>query len=138
MLSMLDRHAVQELLRAGVTLGAIARQVGVSRRTIRRIRREGPITSTVPRSKRPGRPGVRGATRERLRALVVEEPTLPPGELWRRLREEGTPLGLSTVYRLLAEVRTTLPTELLVRFEGVAGEFAAHRGASRSPRRSAG
>lgn len=45
MLSMLDRHAVQELLRAGVTLGAIARQFGVSRRTIRRIKREGPITA---------------------------------------------------------------------------------------------
>jgi len=33
MLSMLDRHAVLELLRAGLTLGAIARQVGVSRCT---------------------------------------------------------------------------------------------------------
>lgn len=124
MLSMLDRHAVQELLRAGVPLGAIARQFGVSRRTIRRIRREAPITSPVPRTRRPGRPGVRIATRERLRALMIAEPTLPPGELWRRLRDEGTPLGLSTVYRLLAEVRATLPAELMVRFEGVAGEFA--------------
>ncbi|HEX2648079.1 MAG TPA: IS21 family transposase [Candidatus Dormibacteraeota bacterium] len=121
---MLDRHAVQELLRAGVTLGAIARQFGVSRRTIRRIKREAPITSTVVQTTRPGRPGVSVATRERLRALVIDEPQLPPGELWRRLREEGTPLGLSTVYRLLAAVRATLPAELMVRFEGVAGEFA--------------
>ncbi len=124
MLSMLDRHAVHELVRAGVPLGAIARQLGVSRRTIRRIKREAPITSTVLPAKRPGRPGVRGAIRERLQALVVAEPTLPPGELWRRLRDEDTPLGLSTVYRLLTEVRATLPAELLVRFEGVAGEFA--------------
>jgi transposase len=124
MLSMLDRHAVHELVRAGVPLGAIARQLGVSRRTIRRIRREAPITSTVPTTRGPGRPGVRVATRERLRALVLAEPTLPPGELWRRLRDADTPLGLSTVYRLLAELRATLPTELLVRFEGVAGEFA--------------
>jgi len=124
MLSMLDRHAVHELVRAGVSLGAIARQLGVSRRTIRRIKREAPITSTALPAKRPGRPGVRGAIRERLRALVLAEPTLPPGELWRRLRDDDTPLGLSTVYRLLTEVRATLPAELLVRFEGVAGEFA--------------
>ncbi len=125
MLSMLDRHAVQELLRAGLTLGAIARQVGVSRRTIRRIKREAPITSaTAPPIGRSGRPGVHPAIRARLRELVVAEPTLPPGELWRRLREEGTPLGLSTVYRVLAAVRATLPAELMVRFEGLAGEFA--------------
>jgi len=123
MLSMLDRHAVHELVRAGVPLGAIARQLGVSRRTIRRIKREAPITSTLP-AKRPGRPGVRSAIRERLQALILAEPTLPPGELWRRLRDDDTPLGLSTVYRLLTEVRATLPAELLVRFEGVAGEFA--------------
>ena len=87
MLSMLDRHAVQELLRAGLTLGAIARQVGVSRRTIRRIKREAPITSaTAPPIGRSGRPGVRPAIRARLRELVVAEPTLPPGELWRQCR----------------------------------------------------
>src|SRR5258708_38296953 len=121
MLSMLDRHAVHELVRAGVPLGSIARQLGVSRRTIRRIKREAPITSPALPAKRPGRPGVRSAIRERLQALVVAEPTLPPGELWRRLRDDDTPLGLSTVYRLLAEGRATLPAELLVRFEGVAG-----------------
>ncbi len=121
---MLDRHAVQELVRAGVPLGAIARQLGVSRRTIRRIKREAPITSPVPASLRPGRPGVSVALRARLRALLADEPALPPGEVWRRLREEGTPLGLSTVYRVLTGVRATLPAALLVRFEGVAGEFA--------------
>jgi hypothetical protein len=40
------------------------------------------------------------------------------------MREEGTPLGLSTVYRLLASVRARIPASLQVRFEGVAGEFA--------------
>jgi transposase len=124
MLSMLDRHAVQELVRAGVSLGAIARQLGVSRRTIRRIKREAPITSPTRPAPRPGRPRVSDTTRERVRVLLVEEPALPPGEVWRRLREAGTPLGLSTVYRLLAGVRATLPADLLVRFEGVAGEFA--------------
>jgi transposase len=57
-------------------------------------------------------------------AWVEDEPTLPPGEIARRLREQGTPLGLSTVYRLVQRARRTLPQALLVRFEGMAGEFA--------------
>jgi transposase len=124
MLSMLDRHAVQKLLQAGLTLGAVARQLGVSRRTIRRIKREAPVTSTGPAGARVGRPGVPDTVRERVTALLTEEPGLPPGEVWRRLRDEGRPLGLSTLYRLLTQVRATLPADLLVRFEGVAGEFA--------------
>ena len=38
---MLDRHAVQELVRAGVTARVIAKQFGVSVRTVRRILRGG-------------------------------------------------------------------------------------------------
>src|ERR1043166_7106583 len=37
---------------------------------------------------------------------------------------KGHRWALSTVYRALAAVRATIPTELLVRFEGVAGEVA--------------
>ena len=37
---MLDRHAVQELLRGGVTTRVIGKQLGVSVRTVRRILRE--------------------------------------------------------------------------------------------------
>jgi transposase len=125
---MLDRHAVQELVRAEVTAREIAMQLGVSVRTVRRIVREGVVESgddIVARSAREiGRPRVTDATRARVRALVLEDPERPPGELCRLLREEGTPLGLSTVYRVLAGVRATIPTALQVRFEGVAGEFA--------------
>jgi transposase len=56
--------------------------------------------------------------------LVLEDPERPPGEICRLLKEEGTPLGLSTVYRVLAGVRATIPAAIQVRFEGVAGEFA--------------
>ena len=127
---MLNRHAVQQLLEAGVSPRAIAQQVGVSRRTVERIRGEGPITSTpdgvLQRAKDHGvgRPGVTEALRARVHALVLEDRERPPGEICRLLRDEGTPLGLSTVYRVLAGVRATLPVELQVRFEGVAGEFA--------------
>ncbi len=125
---MLDRHAVQELVRAKVTARAIAKQLGVSVRTVRRIVREGAVPTSddaAARSARQvGRPRVTEAIRARVQALVLDDPDRPPGELCRLLTEDGTPLGLSTVYRLLAGVRATIPTALQVRFEGVAGEFA--------------
>ena len=124
---MIDRHAAQQLLAAGVRPRQVAQQLGVSRRTIERIAGEPAITTDAVvwgPVRRPGRPAVRAATRERVAAWLVEEPELPPGEVARRLREEGTPLGLSTVYRVLAGGRAPKPVVMLVRFEGVAGEFA--------------
>ncbi len=125
---MLDRHAVQELVRAGVAAREIAKQVGTSVRTVRRIVREGPVEGTDDAGARDarqiGRPRVTDALRARVRALVLEDGERPPGEICRLLKAEGTPLGLSTVYRVLGVVRATIPTALQVRFEGVAGEFA--------------
>lgn len=128
---MLDRHAVQELLRAGVRAVDVARQFQVSRRTIERIAREGKVTSGtdgVIRSesgmRSAGRPQITEAVRSRVEALLIEDFERPPGEICRLLRDEGTPLGLSTVYRVLRGVRSTIPAVLQVRFEGVAGEYA--------------
>ena len=125
---MLDRHAVQALGRAKVTAHVIATQFGVSVRTVRRILREGDVDTSddaAARSARAvGRPRVTDALRARIEALLVEDPERPPGELCRLLADEGTPLGLSTVYRVLTATRATMPAALLVRFEGVAGEFA--------------
>jgi transposase len=133
MLSMLDRHAVQKLVDAGVKPRAIAQQFRVSRRTIERIARETEVRSSADGVLRRegdgdrrsvGRPGVTEAMRARIQALVVDDPECPPGEICRLLRADGTPLGLSTVYRVLRDVRATIPAALQVRFEGVAGEFA--------------
>jgi transposase len=128
MLRMLDRHAVQELVRAEVPAREIAKQFGVSVRTIRRIAREGQVETgddaLARRVRQVGRPRITDAIRARLQALVLEDPERPPGEICRLLKDEGTPLGLSTVYRVLAGVRATIPAALQVRFEGVAGEFA--------------
>jgi len=125
---MLDRHAVHELLRAGVRPRQIAHHLGVSRRTIERIAREpAPVDAddaAERRRRRIGRPGVPPATRDTVRQWLAEEPSLPPGEVWRRLRETGTPVGLSTTYRVIADARQQIPAALMVRFEGVAGEFA--------------
>jgi hypothetical protein len=40
MLRMIDRHAVQQMLTAGVRIGEVVRYFEVSRRTIERIRKE--------------------------------------------------------------------------------------------------
>jgi len=130
---MLDRHAVRKLLDAGVKPRAVAQQFRVSRRTIERIAREAEIRSSadgvLPREgeaarRSVGRPHVTEAIRARVQALIIDDPDCPPGEICRLLRVEGTPLGLSTVYRVLRAVRATIPVALQVRFEGVAGEFA--------------
>lgn len=60
--------------------------------------------------------------RERMRTLIAEDPEAPPLEVLRRLREEGHRLGESTFYRLHRAEREGLPKELMVRFEGVAGD----------------
>jgi transposase len=134
MLRMLDRHAVQELLRAGLKPRAVAEQFRVSRRTIERIAREDMIRSDADgiirregddgTTRGVGRPRVTEAIRTRVQALVLDDPDRPPGEICRLLKDDGTPLGLSTVYRVLRAVRATIPATLQVRFEGVAGEFA--------------
>jgi hypothetical protein len=118
MLRMIDRHAVQQMLTAGVRIGEVTRYFEVSRRTIERIRKEPAVEGVegaVARWKRGvGRPPVPATVRERMRALIAEDPEEAPLEVLRRLREEGHRLGESTFYR--AE-REGLSKELMVRFE---------------------
>ncbi len=85
MLRMLDRHAVQESVRAEVTAGETARQPGLFVRTVRRIVREGVVRSgddVVARTAHQiGRPRVTAAIRARVRALLLEDPERPPGQV---------------------------------------------------------
>lgn len=91
---MLDRHAVRALLRAGVRPRTVARQVGVSRRTVERIAREAEGQGVADADARGvGRPPVDRATTAAVRALLADDPALPPGEVWRRLKEAGTTAG---------------------------------------------
>ncbi len=125
---MLDRHAVHALLRAGTSSHDIAMQFGVTPRTIQRIAQEPPVESAsdpeARRTRGVGRPGIGTGIRARLGALIAEDPEAPPLEYLRLLREEGVRLGESTFYRILGLERERLPAEIMVRFEGVAGEFA--------------
>jgi hypothetical protein len=62
-------------------------------------------------------------TRLRLRDLIAADPEAPSLDL-RQLRGQGKDLGESTFYRMFRIEKEKLPAELMVRFEGVAGEFA--------------
>jgi transposase len=128
MLRMIDRHAVQQMLMAGMSGGEVARHFGVSKRTVRRIRREASVGSADDRMARRtlalGRPRIGDEVQVRMRALIEEDPEATRLEILRQLREEGTVLGESTFYRIFRRVSETIPRELMVRFEGVAGEFA--------------
>ena len=90
---MVDRHAVQEMLSAGLSAGEVARHFGIARRTVRRIRAEGRVETVddaaARRARRVGRPGIAGRVRERMRALIEADPKAPRQEILRRLREEG-------------------------------------------------
>lgn len=125
---MIDRHAVHALLQSGQSTKDIAQQMGVTQRTIQRIAKEPPVEeandSETRRRRAVGRPAVPDGVRSRLKDLIVADPEAPPLEVLRQLREEGTTLGESTFYRIFGLEKEALPTQLMVRFEGVAGEFA--------------
>lgn len=125
---MIDRHAVHALVRSGLPTKDIALQMGVSQRTIQRIALEPAVEETddrrARRARQVGRPPVSDSLPQRLRSLIAEDPEAPPLEVLRQLREEGVRLGESTFYRLYRAQKETLPAALMVRFEGVAGEFA--------------
>ena len=128
MLRMIDRHAVKQMVMAGVAIREVAGHFEVSRRTIERIVKEPPIEGSDDeasrRARRLGRPRIAAEVRARMRELMVGDPEAPPLEVLRQLREEGVKLGESTFYRLHRLEREALPASLMVRFEGVAGEFA--------------
>jgi transposase len=128
MLRMIDRHAVHALLEAGQKPAAIAKQLGISRRTVQRIAKEPPVVGADDATERKrrglGRPAVAAVVPQRLSALIKDDPQAPPLEFLRQLREEGVNLGESTFYRIYRVSKEALPADLMVRFEGVAGEFA--------------
>ena len=128
MIRMIDRHAVQALVKSGLSTKEIAQQMRISLRSVQRIAQEPAVESAEDAADREsphvGRPPVPEAVRRRLRELVVADPEAPRLEYLRQLREEGATLAESTFYRVHRLEKEHIPAELMVRFEGVAGEFA--------------
>jgi transposase len=125
----MKRHEVQVLKRAGHTLDAIAKQAGMSRRSVANIAQE----PAVDESRGPGpgmggkvgRPSVALGYAPQVQEIFKTEPKLPTVEVLRRMRLKGYTGGKTALYQLVASLRPRA-VEPVVRFEGVPGEFSQH------------
>lgn len=125
---MIKRHEVQVLLRSGMSHRQVARQTGVSKRTVTRIAQETPISvvddlAEVQR-RSIGRPSPTVTFEEQIQQILEEKRDLPTIEVLHRLRQQGYHGGKTAVYDLVRRLRGPAPTSVMVRFEGLAGEFA--------------
>lgn len=129
MVPMMKRFEIQILRKAGHPQIEVAQLTGVSLDTVRRVEREVAVTviddATARGVRRIGRPSKVEPYRDFVRQLVETEPDLMSLELLRRARLKGYGGGKSALYELIASLRPERP-RLLVRFEGLPGEFAQH------------
>lgn len=129
MITMLQRHAVQVLARAGHTQREIASLAGVSVRSVRRITNEPPVTNldtnTEKRRRRVGRPSTVEKHRDRIAHLLEEEPQIKTVEILHRLKTKGYEGGKTAVYEIVKALRPSRD-QFLIRFEGLPGEFTQH------------
>lgn len=123
---MIKRHEVQVLLRSGLSHRQVSRRTGISKRTVTRIAQESEIESlqAAAGSRGIGRPSTVRAYEHVLEAILAEQRDLPTVEILHRLRQAGYTGGKSAVYDLACARRGPAPAPVMVRFEGVAGEFA--------------
>src|SRR5208337_2330680 len=129
MLSMLKRHEVEILLKAGHGKAEVARLTGVSLCSVKRIAQEGPVVHVDDAAERAqrqvGRPSTVANFRKPILEILQHTPDLASLEILRRVREAGYQGGKTALYALVASVR---PKEIkpLIRFEGLPGEFSQH------------
>jgi transposase len=126
------RYDVIRARQAGLDAERIEAVTGVPPRSQRRIAHEEipfAMTDTQLRDQRQvGRPSALSlALRQELDILLGEEPAIKGAEALRRLRSEcGYQGSKNPVYSYLAQTRPPKKRLPIVRFEGVAGEFAQH------------
>jgi transposase len=126
----MSRHEIQVLRAANMAQRAVAAATDVSIRSVRRIEREPPITTSetpaLIQAHRIGRPSIAAPWTERVEDWLREDPALPGVEILRRLSQEHAYRGgKSAVYELVRRLRPPAVAPL-VRFEGVPGEFSQH------------
>jgi len=129
MLSMLKRHEVEILLKAGHGKTEVARLTGVSLCSVKRIAQEGPVMHVDDAAERAqrqvGRPSTVANFRKPILEILQHTPGLASLEILRRVREAGYEGGKTTLYALVASLRPK-SAKPLVRFEGLPGEFSQH------------
>jgi transposase len=117
----MKRHEIAVLRQAGFPLREVAHKAGVSLDTVERVLKEMNVVESPPH--RVGRPPVALGHQEMVRTLLQERPDLPTVEILRLLKEQGYLGGKDPVYRLARSLRKAVIPPLLIRFEGMAGEF---------------
>src|SRR5467141_3444310 len=129
MLSMLKRHEVEILLKAGHRKAEVARLTGVSLCSVKRIAEESSVVhveDAAERAKRQiGRPSTVVNFRKPILEILQQTPDLASLEILRRVREAGYEGGKTALYALVASLRPR-SIKPLVRFEGLPGEFSQH------------
>lgn len=129
MYNILSRHEVQLLARAGLPQERIRQLVGASVRTIRRITKEPPAISTGDPATAParslGRPRKWENFVDVVKGWLADEPDLLSIEIFRRLKLKGYTGERTAAYEFIARFRQRAP-RLVMRFEGLPGEFTQH------------
>jgi transposase len=129
MLTMLKRHEVEILLKAGHAKTEVAKLAGVSLCSVKRIAEEDPVVDVDEARERAerkiGRPSTAANFRNQVIEILREIPDLASLEILRRVREAGYQGGKTALYELVASVRPKA-VQPLVRFEGLPGEFSQH------------
>jgi len=111
---------IRVLHRQGLAIRAIARQLKVSRNTVRQVLRGKAPRSYRPRARRPTKlTAHEGYIRERVEAAGVVR--LPATVLLREIRERGYEGGLTQLKMFLKDVLPTRKPDPVVRFETEAG-----------------
>ncbi len=130
MIKLLKRHEIQVLLKAGHTQAARARIAKVSVRSVKRVAVEPDVQQVEDRQERSRRGIGRPSTAEPFRALIQkllgEEPEILSVEVLRRAKLDGYTGGKSALYELVASLRPPRQVRMLMRFEGLPGEFSQH------------
>ena len=129
MLSLLQRHEIQVLLRAGMSAKEVSARTGASVDTVGRVRSEDAVRDVddakARRARGVGRPSKTAAFATCVTTWLGESPELPTQELLRRAREAGYDGSKTAFYALAAGARPPRAAPI-VRFEGLPGEFSQH------------
>jgi transposase len=128
-LSLLKRHEIQVLRKAGHSRAEVARLAAVSPRTVQRVDDESKVVhaddACERKERRIGRPSKAEPFRELVTELLTKEPELLSLEVLRRAKLKGYTGSKSALYALVAALRPK-PAKPMMRFDGLAGEFSQH------------
>ena len=113
---------ILDLHRQGVSVSAIARQLGIDRKTVRTHIAKGLAAPTY--KPRPAREHLIDPFTPYLRERLAAFPALTGSRLWRELRDRGYRGGYSAVTDILRDLRPPKTTGFEVRFETPPGEQA--------------